>query len=93
MKLPTDILDRLTHDYGEEAAEKLSKKLCDVSSSDRVHRCIVFAAGGDRLRFEELCELAALDYRDVIVAAEYNTALVRLYDFNRTFDNAELDPP
>jgi hypothetical protein len=54
-------------------------------------RCIIFAAGGDESRIRQLIDLERQDFRDVIVATEYDAVrLQRLRDFNRSFENAEL---
>ena len=44
-------------------------------------------------RFDDLCKLAKIDWRDVIMAAEYDRENTRLYDFTKPFDRARIDDP
>jgi hypothetical protein len=61
--------------------------------SDRVLRCIVFLAGGDLERLEEMVALSQIDARDVIVMAEYDRDVrTRLRDLRRPFDTG-TNPP
>ena len=53
--------------------------------SDRVLRCMIFAAHGDPDRLDALVELARKDPRDVIVAAEYDADSNKLRNFDEPF--------
>lgn len=58
---------------------------------DRLLRCIVFGAQGNESRLRQLMELVRQDFRDVIMAAEYDElGLRRLRDFNQPFGSAEI---
>lgn len=75
---------RLGRDF-DECADRVAATL--VSSgrlSDRVLRCIVVAAAGDERKVPPLVELAHEDYRDVIVAGEYEESQ-RVRDLAETF--------
>jgi len=51
----------------------------------RVARCVVLAAGGSLKRLRELLRMAATDYRDVIVAGEYDGAMQQVRDLRVSF--------
>lgn len=53
--------------------------------SDRVLRCMIFAAQCDPDRLDALVELARNDPRDVIVAAEYDADWNKLRSFDEPF--------
>lgn len=94
--LPDDVDARLHKDFGNHAVkvkEQLLLKRGYGSSSflgDRLIRCIIFAASGDELRIGKLIELAQQDYRDVIVAGEYDRQNIRKRDLNKPFEDAEF---
>ena len=74
MTLPADITQRIKTDFPKKEEFDLvesSLKELEVNEKNRVIRCILFAASGDFKAFSELEELAKRDYRDVIVAGEY----------------------
>ncbi|MEZ6038532.1 MAG: hypothetical protein R3F29_13710 [Planctomycetota bacterium] len=93
MNLPQDILDAVRHDFGPGDADAVLSLVAGATESTRVQRCIVFAARGHRDHLENLCRLAQIDYRDVIMAAEYSRLDQRLYDFNRPIPEAALPLP
>ena len=92
MHLRSDVVNRVRHDF-PAGSGPLLQRLLDLHRedgrlfSDRVLRCIVFAAHGDRDRLEALIELAREDYRDVIVAAEYDLQLNKVRDFEQPFED------
>ena len=95
--LPPDVVAQLGRDFGDRAALVAAMLLTGrrLGSSDyisdRLVRCIVFAAHGDESRVQPLIELKRLDFRDVIVAAEYDALAMRqLRDFNRPFGEADI---
>jgi hypothetical protein len=52
----------------------------------RIARCIIYSAGGDLNKLDYAFQLAKRDWRDVIVAAEYNMEDLRVRDFNNPFE-------
>ena len=92
MVLAQDIIDRLNRDFEDpgEAALALSV-LADFAeekqelSNDRIYRCIVFVARGDLNRLGEAIDLAKIDYRDLIVWAEYDEKRERVRDLSFPF--------
>ncbi len=54
-------------------------------SIDRILRCIVFVADGDMNTLEQAIDLAKLDYRDLIVWAEYDRDDNRIRDLTLPF--------
>ena len=55
-------------------------------ASDRILRCIVFVAQGDLDTFDKAIDLATIDYRDLIVWAEYDGNYERVRDLSTPFD-------
>ena len=93
MDLEPDIVECVRADFPPEAVINVLSQLEAASSSPRLQRCIVFAARGHPWYFEYLCRLAKIDYRDVIMAAEYDRLNARLYDFSRPIPQARIDDP
>ena len=90
--LPADVVERLSSDYGERADTVTAQLLaCRRLGStdyfgDRLVRCVVFVARGDEWRVPDLIELGRQEYRDLILAAEYDPLCVRrLRNFNHPF--------
>lgn len=54
-------------------------------SSDRIVRCIVFVANGDLDLLDKAIDLAKIDYRDLIVLAEYDEKYERVRDLSTPF--------
>ena len=74
MNLPTDIVARVARDFPTPAdRERGLGELTelDVNQRDRIARCVLFSASSDMNQFRDMVALARLDYRDVIVSAEY----------------------
>lgn len=75
MSLPIDIEKRIRADAKDRAEEFL--RLVDAFAAkhpdfwDRVIRCVVYVSQGKIEQLESAIQLAELDWRDVIVAAEY----------------------
>jgi hypothetical protein len=94
--LPLDVLDRLTRDFGPRAdavaAVLLSHRRIGSADflGDRLLRCIVHAAGADERRVRQLVELARQDYRDVIVAGEYDGAMRQVRDLRASWPRAVI---
>ena len=89
--LPLDVLDRLTRDFGDRADAMAALLIaCRRIGSpeflgDREVRCIVHAASGDEQRVQHLLDLGRRDFRDVIVAGEYDGAMRRVRDLSYSF--------
>jgi hypothetical protein len=71
MSLEPDIIDRVQLEFAESDRQAVIDALVASGRSGRIGRCIVFAAKGSLERLHELITLADRDYRDVILAAEY----------------------
>ena len=91
--LDPDILARVPHDFPPGDVTGRLAQLAEASTCQRILRCIVFAARGHPWYFDYLCKLAMIDYRDVIMAAEYEREGARLYDFNKPLDQAQISNP
>jgi len=90
MSLPQDITRRVERDFPQESGAVLSRLLqlrrdSETYFSDRLLRCLVYAAHGDTSRIEPLIELGHQDYRDLIVAAECNKEWEHIRDMNQPF--------
>lgn len=92
MEIPEDIVAAVRQDFGAGQAPEVLALVASATESTRVRRCIVFAARGHLGHLESLCELARIDFRDVVVAAEYTRFGQRLYDFTRPIPEASLPP-
>lgn len=89
MNLPKDILDKINSDFPDTEERELIIEILsslEVNESERVIRCILFTAAGNLDRLGNLEALAKTDYRDVIMAGEYEYPSVkRINDFNKPF--------
>jgi len=89
--LPLDVLDRLRRDFGNRAdavaAHLLARRRTGdaVFLGDRLARCVVQAARGDEQRVQQLLDLAGQDYRDVIMAGEYDAGTRQIRDLRASF--------
>ncbi len=93
---PKDIIERLERDFGDDSASDALNMLeaCD-DMPPRVIRCIIFLSGAYMEKLKHNTECALKDFRDVIYWAEYVDAEdkskpVRVRNFNKTFEDAEL---
>jgi hypothetical protein len=93
MEVAPDIVDQLRRDFPAAEVGARLAQLVQASSSPRIQRCIVFASRGHSWHFDYLCRLAKVDYRDVIMAAEYDRRDARLYDFNKPIADARIENP
>ena len=90
MPMPADIFEQVKADFPAADIPSVLTRLESASRSERVLRCIVFAARGHPWYFDFLCRLAKIDARDVIMAAEYERLGDRLYDFTKPIPEARL---
>lgn len=74
MNLPPDIELRIERDFVDMAERSAVKELfvgLEVQEKERVVRCILFVAKGNLDMLRKMEVLARTDYRDVIMAGEY----------------------
>lgn len=83
MALDADIIERIQADF--EDADAAITELSTSGETGRVGRCIVFAANGSLERMREYIRMAELDFRDVIIAGEYDEAMRRMRDLCVSF--------
>jgi hypothetical protein len=76
--LPQDIVTKVQQDFSTDDAVVIVQLLTELQMenprvfSDRILRCIVFSADGSFDEFACQVKLARLDWRDVIMNAEYD---------------------
>lgn len=101
-EIPGDIWQRVVSDFGQQRADEIySDLLARIPSGlangtrPRHLRCILYLAQGDQERLDRYIEMCLRDTRDVMVGAEYESAadpeLVRKRDFNKPFDQAQIN--
>ncbi|WP_417393749.1 hypothetical protein [Gimesia chilikensis] len=91
MELEADIIDRLRDDFDEQQAPAAIAELVASGQTGRIARCIVHAAHGSMERLRELIKLAEIDYRDVIVAGEYDGRMNAVRELTVSFLIASPD--
>ena len=89
---PQDIIDRVVHDFPADVIGQVHLLLEDLKS-DRLSRCALFLAKDSIKKLEEMVSVGKEDYRDLIVAAEYDSFRIQLRDFNRAFGSETLPDP
>jgi len=90
--LATDISMKVRNDFDRpdeielvlSLLEDFTKQHHDLSS-DRIMRCVVFVANGDLDLLDKALELAVIDYRDLIVWAEYDEKRLQVRDLSKPF--------
>jgi hypothetical protein len=85
MPLERDIVEKIKQTFLPEDAARAIELLSMADKSGRVARCIVFAASGNLKKLKSYLQLADQDYRDVIVAGEYQETHRHLRDFRVSF--------
>lgn len=86
-----DIYQKIENDFGERANEVHEElKVLDAKTkgiiSNKIIRAIVYLSNGDVSTFHEKVKLAQVDWRDVLMQAEYShPENERLRDFDKTF--------
>jgi hypothetical protein len=93
VEIAPDIVAQVRIDFPPEKVSEVLGQLQAATSTDRIRRCIVFAARGHPWRFQFLCKLAKSDFRDVIMDAEYDRFDAHLYDFTKPIPDARIDQP
>ena len=94
-----DVANRVAREFPSAAARQAAAQILasvteavrelndSVGEQDRVTRCVLFLAGGNLKYLAECAALARRDYRDAIMAAEYDREDRRIRDFSRPFDS------
>jgi len=78
MTLPEDIIAKVRQDFTDDDMIPILQLLSELQKEDskifgdRILRCIVFLAGGSFEEFADAVAMARLDWRDLIVEAEYD---------------------
>ena len=95
-KLPNDILIQIEFQFDENykaVLEILETELSknDFLNSNRIIRCIIFLSKNSVEKLKENISLAIIDWRDIILLAEYennerNEPILKR-DFNKPFEN------
>lgn len=83
MSLDPDIIERIRADFPN--ANAAIADLIASGQSGRVARCIVVASNGSLRRMRECIQMAEADFRDVIVAGEYDETMGRIRDLAVSF--------
>jgi hypothetical protein len=91
MKLPDDVVRWVSLHFSETDQEKALVQLCSAvihtgeRADPRLLRCVVVGSGGDLARLSQQIGQLQVDWRDVIMAGEYEFKEgknVRVRDFN-----------
>jgi hypothetical protein len=85
MALEADIVDYIREGFAPAHASTAVNELAACGVSGRVARCVAVGAGGSIERLRDLIESADIDYRDVIVAGEYDRGMRRVRDLRVSF--------
>lgn len=89
---PQDIVDRVVKVFPADSLGQVH--LClEKLRSDRLSRCAVYLAQGSVTKLQEAVSLGKEDYRDLIMAAEYDSFHIQLRDFNRPFGSEAVPNP
>lgn len=83
MPLEADIIERVRSDFLDSDSAILA--LIASGKTGRVARCIVFASSGSLEKLREYIRIAEVDFRDVIVAGEYDGAMRQVRDLCVSF--------
>jgi hypothetical protein len=95
-KLPNDILTQIEFQFGESykaVIEILKTELSENNflNSNRIVRCLIFLSENSVDKLKENINLAKIDWRDIILWAEYENneknEVIFKRDFNKPFHN------
>ena len=90
-ELPVDIRRRINSDFREdgprivEMLRAFQSRRSDIAN-ERILRCIVQAASGDEAAIAKCLKLAEVDWRDLVMVAEYGPWEVHLRDLSQPFE-------
>jgi len=94
MSLATDITTRIKQDFTPIDVQRVTALLIEfrheTHSDDRILRCLLYVARGRFNCLAEAIALARRDFRDLIVAAEYDSDMQRTRDFSQPFNNKAM---
>ena len=94
--MKVDIYQKIVRDFGNRANECIERiEALDAATKglidDQLIRCIVYLASGDLASLDEWIERARLDWRDVIMNAEFSSPDEKhVRDFRKTFFDLKL---
>jgi hypothetical protein len=82
-----DVEERVKLGYPPESVLEVMQSLAKYQGPERnrVIRCIIHLSGGDPQRISHFAGVAAEDYRDVILWAEYDAKDRQVHDFSKPF--------
>ena len=89
---PRDIIERVSTEYPADAIGQVHLWFEDLKS-DRLSRCALFIAQGSLEKLEKAVAMGKEDYRDLIMAAEYDSFHIQLRDFSRPFGSEDIENP
>ncbi|WP_430409564.1 elongation factor Tu [Kordia sp.] len=94
---PIDIIKRLQKDYASnlgEAMRSIQELLISHKDfqSHRIVRALVFTGNKDIVQLKKMIALARIDWRDLLLCAEYETADTRVRNFTKEFGKEEIKP-
>jgi hypothetical protein len=88
-KLSSDILTQIKLQFGENHKKVIEILENDFLNSNRIIRCIIFLSEKNIEKVKENINLAKIDWRDIILLAEYENNENRepklIRDFNKPF--------
>lgn len=85
MPLEQDIIEKIEADFSASDAAVAVRLLYDAGKTGRLARCIVVAASGKINALRGYIQLSQRDFRDVIVAGEYDQGLRHVRDLRASF--------
>lgn len=83
MSLEADIIERIRADFPD--ADTAIADLSASGKTGRIARCIVIASNGSQEKMREYIQMAEMDFRDVIVAGEYDETMRPVRDLCVSF--------
>ena len=89
---PKDILKKIDNQFGKDNGE-IKRKLQDFIkrnkyfSNPRIIRAILYLSNGNEIQIEKYIKQAEIDWRDILLWAEYDKNNEQIRDFNNEFGN------
>lgn len=85
--LPKDIENKIRRDFSNNEVVSVERLLLqyDGRESERVIRCIIHLSNGSYEKLKANIETAKMDYRDIILFAEYDLNNRKINDFTKPF--------
>lgn len=85
MELFHDILSRVRDDFPLDDFDSAVEVLVKHNLNGRVARCAIFAANGSLESLRQWAKRATVDFRDVILAGEYDSVNQQVRDLTHSF--------